>query len=201
MKTMKLLLQAMAFGILLIAVIFTFVSLGAMHPVPWFLFAVLIGIPVINNKLEERRYVTWKPKYNTGIKKIDDEHMALLNLINRLQVAVRYHQGECFEKQALEELIEYTTIHFQREEEIMKKYGYPGYQHHKQLHDELAEEVRLHAAQFKKEGHAALTEIAPIISKWLTEHIYVEDQCYAKFLREQGHIDGAELKELKEAIA
>ncbi len=185
MKNMKLLLQAMAFGILLVAVILTFGSFGIAHPVPWFLFAALIGIPVINNRLEERRYITWKPKYNTGIKDVDDEHMALLNLINRLQLAICYHQGECFEREALDELVKYTRIHFKREEKMMLEYGYPAYEHHKQLHDEMTNEVLIHVERFKNEGHAALVDIAPILGKWLTDHICIEDQAYAKFIHEK----------------
>ncbi|MCF6281934.1 MAG: bacteriohemerythrin [Candidatus Polarisedimenticolaceae bacterium] len=182
---MKLLLQAMAFGILLIAVILTFGSFGVFHPVPWFLFAALIGIPVINNKMEERRYITWKAKYNTGIKDVDTEHMALINLINRLQLAVRYHQGECFEQEALEELVEYTATHFRREEKLMLAHDYPAYKYHKELHDEMTRDVMTHVARFKDEGHTALVDLAPIIAKWLTNHICVEDQAFAEYYLEK----------------
>ena len=197
MKTMKMLLQAMAFGILLLAVILSFVSFGILHPAPWVLLAILIAIPVINNRLEERRYATWKPKYNIGIKEIDDEHKKLMNLINKLQLAIRYHQDESFEKEALDELVEYTRSHFKREEEIMVTYGYPDYLEHKKLHDEMAAKVQEHVENFERDGHSALLKIVPFIRDWLTTHIYGVDQSYAQLLRENGHLNGAALRELK----
>lgn len=193
---MKMLLQAIAFVVLLIAVILSFVSFGIVHPAPWVLLAILIAIPVISNKLEASRYASWKPEYSIGIQEIDDQHKSLMNLINKLQLAIRYHQGEYFERQALEELAEYTKTHFKHEEEMMLKYGYPDYQAHKREHDEMAAKVQKHIENFEQNGHSALLNMAPFVWDWLTDHIYGVDQSYAKFLRENGYLEGSTLKEL-----
>ena len=108
-----------------------------------------------------------------------------MNLINRLQLAVSYHQGECFEQDALEELVEYTATHFKREEKLMLAQGYPAYKYHKELHDEMTSDVMMHVARFKDEGHTALVDLAPIISGWLANHICVEDHAFAEYYREK----------------
>lgn len=198
---MKMLIQTILFGALLIATILTFIALGATHLAPWILLATLIAIPIINNRLEERRYMKWDARYETGIQQVDDEHRQLLSLINRLKVAVRYHKGEIFEKQALDELVEYTKIHFAREEQIMRKYNFPDYERHKKLHDDMAAVVKQHADDFEKRGHNALKNVAPVIRDWIFDHIHVEDQAYARFLQEKGYIEDAELKEINKEEA
>lgn len=193
---MKMLLQTILFGALLIATILTFIALGATHLAPWILLLILVGIPIVNNRLEERRYVQWDPKYNTGIQQVDDEHKQLMSLVNHLKVAVRYHKGEIFEKQALDELVEYTKIHFAREEQLMRNYGYPDYERHKKLHDDMAAVVKQHVDDYEKRGHTALKNVAPVIRDWIFDHIHVEDQAYAKFLEEKGYIEDSVLKEI-----
>ncbi|GEM_PF-123946 len=194
MKAIKMLLQAMLFGILAIAAIVAFVSFGMMHPVPWIILALLIGLPILNNKLEQRAYVRWQDKYNVGVDLIDEDHQKLMNLINKLKMAVDYHTGECFEKQAIEELAEWTKTHFAREEMLMQRHGYPGYEAHKKIHDDMLARVAASIEDYDERGHDALLDVAPMARDWLVNHIYNVDQSYARFLKEKGLLDNEEIK-------
>jgi hemerythrin-like metal-binding protein len=195
MKSFNMLLAALGFGILVVAVILSFLAFGALHPAPWVLLAIIIAIPVINNQIEARSYVTWKDEYNVNVKLIDDDHKRLMNLINSLKMAVRYHTGETFEKQAMDELAKYTQVHFAREEKIMREHGYPGYEAHKAQHDAMMERVAGYGRDYEERGHDAIVDLAPLVKDWLINHIYKVDQEYAAFLKEKGLLDGIEIRE------
>ena len=194
MKAIKMLVQAMLFGILAIATIVSFVSFGMLHPAPWVILAMLIGMPILNNKLEARSYVKWLDKYNVGVEVIDEDHQKLMNLINKLKMAVSYHTGECFEKQAMDELAEWTRTHFEREERLMQRHGYPGYEAHKKIHDEMLARVAASIEDYDERGHDALIDVAPMARDWLVNHIYKVDQSYSRYLAEKGLLDNAEIR-------
>ena len=194
MKSFKMLMLALLFGILIVAIILTFMAFGALHPAPWILLAIGIAIPVINNQLEARSYVKWQDAYNVGVDVIDEDHKKLMNLINGLKMAVRYHTGEHFEKQAMDELAEWTQTHFSREERLMQRHGYPGYEAHKKIHDAMLTRVAGYAEDYNERGHDAIVDLAPVVKDWLVNHIYKVDQEYAAFLQEKGLLNNEEIR-------
>ncbi len=196
MSGLKMLFNAMMVGILIVAVILSFVSFGPLHAVPWILLAIVVAIPYISNKMEKRHYVVWQDQYNVGCSLIDEDHKRLMNLINRLNMAVRYHTGETFEQQAMEELHDYTKVHFAREEVLMRKYNYPEYETHKKQHDAMTAKTDAFLKDYEARGHDALIDVAPYVRQWLINHIYNTDQQYAAFLREKGILESPELQEL-----
>ena len=103
-QSVSMLMLALIMGVLLVAVILTFAALSYANPIPWLLLLALVAVPILNNRLESRHFVTWRDEYSVGIAVIDADHKKLLSLINNLQAAVHYHTGDEFEKQALDEL-------------------------------------------------------------------------------------------------
>ncbi|MES9963094.1 MAG: bacteriohemerythrin [Candidatus Sedimenticola sp. 20ELBAFRAG] len=185
-QSVSMLMLSMVVGVLLIADILVFVALGAGHPVPWVILVLLIVVPYFHNKMENRHFVTWRPEYSVGIQAIDEDHKKLLSLINNLQAAVHYHTGDEFEKQALDELVDYTKFHFKREEDLMEKYAFPGLESHRAEHAAMIEQVGGFVDEYHKKGHDVLESIAVYLKEWLIKHINGTDQQYAGFIREKG---------------
>ena len=100
---------------------------GISNPLPWISLAILAVVILAHNKIVKRRYLTWKDSYSVGIESIDNDHKKLIHLINNLQTSIDYKTDKQFEKQTLDEVIDYTHYHFSREEELMKKHGYPDF--------------------------------------------------------------------------
>lgn len=169
-----------------IAAVLTFISLGIGHPAPWILAAVVAIVPLVHNWTQHRGFVRWRDSYSVGIKSIDEEHKNLLRLINNLQTAVRYYTGEDFERRALGELMEYTKVHFAREEELMEKYEFPGYAEHKRQHDEMAARADKMVARYEQDAVGAMDEISTFLRDWLINHINGTDQAYSEFLTGKG---------------
>lgn len=185
-KSLKMVMIAMLIGVLIVAAILTFISLGATNPVPWIIIAVTLAIPFIIRSSENKHFVSWKESYSVGIDSIDDDHKKLLSLINQFQTAVHYQTGEQFEKEALDELVNYTQYHFKREEEMMEEFGYADLEPHKAKHRAMIDQVERFIALHEEKGHEVLEEAADYLKQWLIEHINGTDKEYSGFLIEKG---------------
>lgn len=61
----------------------------------------------------------WLPEYETGDHLVDEQHQSLFSIINSLNNAMLEGQGEALLQKTLESLKDYTTVHFDTEEEFM----------------------------------------------------------------------------------
>jgi hemerythrin len=78
--------------------------------------------------------------------------------------------------------VPYTAYHFSHEERLMLKYGYEGYEEHRDEHEGLvtsAKKLRQHILQ--KEGIGANEELE-FMESWLTEHILADDKALGSYL-------------------
>ncbi|MBU0500583.1 MAG: bacteriohemerythrin [Gammaproteobacteria bacterium] len=185
-QSVSMLLLSLSLGILLVVDIMLFAALGIPSPIPWIVLAAIIAIPYISSRMEKRRFVSWDDGYSVGIEAIDNDHRKLLNLINNLQAAVHYHTGTDFENQALNELIDYTVFHFDREEGLMQKHGFPGFEAHRQIHEAMIAKVQGFVEEYQQQGADALEKLAEYLKAWLVNHINGTDQEYGPYLRSKG---------------
>ena len=131
-------------------------------------------------------FVSWDDSYSVGIESIDDDHKHLLRLINDLQSAVSFDTGQGFERAALAKLIGYTRSHFFKEERLMAKYEYPGFEAHKRLHDEMAAQVRAMIKRHEEGEQGVILELAEFLRDWMIDHILGIDRQYRDFLTGRG---------------
>ena len=131
-------------------------------------------------------YMTWTKDMSVGVKKFDEEHMALIKIINMLNTAITSKDPKSRLDEILANLASYTVTHFDHEEELMEKYGYPGYQEHKKQHSELTSQVNDYIARLK-EGKASFSiELMSFLRDWLVNHINGSDKMYWEFFRSKG---------------
>lgn len=132
------------------------------------------------------KFIVWSDDYKVNIKLIDGQHKVLMEKINDLNNAVTCNCGRDSVKNFLKKLIFYTASHFEAEEALMLKYGYPEYKDHKAIHENLTKQVLDFNKQFQ-EGEADLTEeLMEFLRKWLVDHILVVDKKYSSFLNDKG---------------
>jgi len=179
------------FGVaLLILTLITAVILGLMagptNPLTWALVALLVLIPFIHRRVSAKHFIQWKDEYNVGIDSIDQQHRKLVNLINQLQTAVDYSTGEEFEREALDELVDYTKTHFGYEEGLMEKYGYPDFEPHKAMHREMIAKVEAVLAEYEQDRDRAMSDAVTFLRSWLIKHINGTDKQYSSYLIERG---------------
>jgi len=68
----------------------------------------------------EEVFFKWSPDYSVNIKTIDDQHRELVNILNRLFVAVSKREGDKVIAGILDALMSYTQTHFALEERLMR---------------------------------------------------------------------------------
>ncbi len=159
---------------------------GPDSPITWLLIAILVVIPFIHRKMASDQFVEWKDDYSVGIDSIDQQHKKLLNLINQLQTAVDYSTGEQFEREALDELVDYTKTHFTYEEGLMRDNDYPDFEPHKAQHEKMFEKVREVLAEYEQDQDTAMANAAEYLKDWLINHINGTDKEYSSYLIGKG---------------
>ncbi|MDR2015384.1 MAG: bacteriohemerythrin [Azoarcus sp.] len=131
----------------------------------------------------------WSEEFSVGIPEIDEQHKTLFNLVNMLHIAILDHKGTAACAEVLDELVDYTRVHFGLEQSLMHIGKYPEYEAHCALHHELVEEVV--ALQNKiHSGKAAISfELLHFLRTWLTKHILGEDKKYGVFFAANEYSD------------
>ncbi|MBX3020130.1 MAG: hemerythrin family protein [Bdellovibrionales bacterium] len=131
--------------------------------------------------------IEWSDEvYGLGIKRIDDQHKQLLNLINALSQIGQSDKpvDPEFVKKVVNTLVDYTKNHFADEEKLLKRLHYPDYPNHSLAHRRFISQVEefRDAFQNSPDSKVLTNKIATFLSDWLTRHILVEDKEYVKYM-------------------
>ncbi len=130
--------------------------------------------------------LTWNETYSVKIKKFDDQHRKLIDLINQLHDAMLVGKGKDVMGSVLNSLVDYTKTHFAAEETLMKLHGYPDYEQHKKEHNVLVMQV-LDVQRQLREGKTPITQaIMFFLKEWLQQHIQGNDKKYGPCLNGKG---------------
>ena len=75
------------------------------------------------------------------VPEIEQQHQELVRLLNRLNDAVKDREQRQKVYQIMDEVIAFTRQHFEAEELLMLKEGYPEIEAHKEKHKQLVDEA------------------------------------------------------------
>ncbi|PKK88354.1 MAG: hypothetical protein CVV64_19170 [Candidatus Wallbacteria bacterium HGW-Wallbacteria-1] len=127
----------------------------------------------------------WAPEFLVHVKKLDDQHHTLVDLINSLHSALA--RGKANERlgNILNELIEYTQKHFADEENLMRTHKYPGLDEQLRIHRHLVSKVLEIRAKFE-EGRPMGIEVMNFLKDWLMTHILKVDMQYSEYFTQRG---------------
>lgn len=118
----------------------------------------------------------WKAEYETGNPLVDAQHQSIFSIINALQSAMAAGQGTAMLEQTIRSVRDYTTVHFDTEEQYMRDQGYAGYETHKRRHDAL----RAKFAAFEQQSYPDMQQhvimVSHFLTTWLIQHIQNDDQ-------------------------
>ncbi|MBF0172101.1 MAG: bacteriohemerythrin [Magnetococcales bacterium] len=133
-----------------------------------------------------RQIMPWSDKFLVKIKSFDQEHQRLVALINELYNGMNRGMGRSALGTMLQELVDYTTTHFQHEEAAFLKTGYPEAEAHKAMHAGFVDQVLAFQKQFN-EGTAFIDmKLVKLLREWLIDHFLVTDKAYSAHLRKGG---------------
>ena len=118
--------------------------------------------------------IPWDNRYKLGIDSIDIQHKKLFALVNRLYNLEDYESTKEELADILNEFSEYMRTHFKDEEEYMLSIEYPGLEEHKQLHQNLIDQLAL-VIQSSVKLSILKTKMRVIAKRAIVEHIVNED--------------------------
>jgi len=127
-------------------------------------------------------FIEWTPKFSVGSQVLDQQHKALIAIINELHAAMlRGGLKEDVQKIFLG-LVSYTESHFKAEERIMERCGYPHLSAHRLKHVEFVQKARDLQADLLAGKFTVSMDLLRFLKNWLSEHILGTDQQYVPFL-------------------
>ncbi len=115
-------------------------------------------------------FMGWSDDLAVGDDGIDTDHMILIALLNEAAARIRDRADRTALGAAVGRLLAYTVLHFEQEERLMERSGYPDRNAHKALHDAL----RSRAADLKRRldaGETVGNDLLALVRDWLFEHI------------------------------
>lgn len=121
-------------------------------------------------------HFVWDDKYSVGNPEIDAQHQGLFELGNKLSEVLEGQEVN----PVVMRLYKYTREHFLLEEEMMRSIGFPLYEEHKILHENLISELNeISASPFDSEE--SVLKFKKFVYDWLIDHILNKDMLYFEF--------------------
>ncbi len=125
----------------------------------------------------------WRPEYSVGNLTLDIQHQRLLALCKRVSAYEFRRDKSSLEEfhSILNELASYATKHFQTEEDILRRVGYPGLADQKREHDAYSENL----VEFMFDainGEPDKASLLSYLESWWIDHILVSDMAYRAYL-------------------
>lgn len=117
-----------------------------------------------------------------NLAEIDRQHQNLTRIIQDLQHAVNAKRGNEIIGAVLAEVVTHTIYHFEAEENLMQRHGFPGIEAHRVEHNAMTLKL-LHFQQENEAGKPDAAEsLLKLLRDWLEEHTLKRDKEYVQFI-------------------
>lgn len=131
-------------------------------------------------------FIEWSNELSVGIEEIDAQHKVLVDLLNQTHEAIQQRYTAQVTNDIIDQLGEYTRVHFAVEESLMRILHYPDYERHKEEHEKLIEQLNELRAKLGEGKGSISFELAHFLKGWLTRHIMETDKRYTSHFLAQG---------------
>jgi hemerythrin len=131
-------------------------------------------------------HVIWRDSYKLNVHEIDSQHEEMAGLVEGLYDAVASNKSMEIVNQLLSDLFDCTREHFYTEERLMREYGYPKYEQHKEEHDELLVQLECFCQEAMRQTLSVYQFESDVSRDWFIKHIENCDKSLAIFLNEKG---------------
>lgn len=126
--------------------------------------------------------MSWSPQLGIGDATIDAEHQELFRLINTFHDHWIQNRDRQEIAKVLNQLVTYAQDHFQHEEAIMLRHGYPQLADHQFIHELMVDTIFKLRKSFEEHDHHLEIDTMNFIRSWLVDHIANHDFLFRNFL-------------------
>ena len=123
----------------------------------------------------------WKSEMAVDNGQVDADHKELFRLANCVLEIDQPRQDIEILKQLIYDLYDYVKFHFSREEDLMRKIGYPELEDHKQKHQFIIADMNHYLKRSHHLGEV-LSGFRQLVNRWVVTHIMEEDKKIQTFM-------------------
>ncbi len=128
----------------------------------------------------------WREAFELGVPEIDEEHKRMLSVIYGIESAI-IEQDQARFIELLNEIIEISRAHFEKEEALLARLDYPDLNQHMEYHTRLLE----HATETKRiceqlTQQEMMQKCVDEMLGFLVDDIVKGDMEFKSFLQEKG---------------
>jgi hemerythrin len=130
--------------------------------------------------------LTWNHTCTIGVRAMDDQHGILMDTMNEIRLASIRGAGREQIHLLMNQLIEFTEMHFASEEQLMEQNGFPSLAEHRAGHQRLL--AHLHeSAHWVQHGETVpMRTLLGFLRDAFFEHMEGLDQQFGPWLNERG---------------
>lgn len=129
----------------------------------------------------------WNDKYLMGHAEIDKQHRKLFELLSNISamqsLGIRPETERVITERVITEMLDYTILHFEYEEDLFLQADVPDLEHHRRLHTALLSDIRSMRRRLSQGEPISIATIVKFLHHWLLNHILKEDLSYKHYLK------------------
>jgi hemerythrin len=131
-------------------------------------------------------FFSWQDTYSVNIKEIDNQHKAIIDMLNDLYDAFLNKEHSQKTGEILDRLTDYANYHFHTEEEYFEMFKYAKRSSHMHEHKIFIEKVKAFREEFNQNPTALTYKIINFLREWLVNHIEISDKEYVSCFKGNG---------------
>jgi hemerythrin len=117
---------------------------------------------------------------------MDDQHGILMEALNQLRLSLLRGAKYRDLRLQLQRLVEFTQMHFQCEEQLLRQQGYPGVDEHRKAHQGLLDRLYKALEESNRNEVIHWNSMLEFLPSWYLDHVEQLDQPYGVWLNERG---------------
>jgi hemerythrin len=121
-----------------------------------------------------------------GIQAMDDQHEILIDTLNELRQQLSRGNASARLSQQMARLVEFAGMHFDCEERLLRRHGYPNAEEHSTAHQDLLDKIRYAVDRADRGDDAELQRSFGFLRSRLMDHVSTFDRQYAEWLNARG---------------
>jgi hemerythrin len=125
-------------------------------------------------------------KFDVLVPKMNEQHHKLIDMMNTLYGRAEAKAPKAELQKLLNQLHDYTVMHFREEEALLDQMSFPGATRHKSIHGQLLADFGTHLDAFNKGPGTLSHAFFDFLRLWLSSHIMHIDRKYGEHSRQQG---------------
>jgi hemerythrin len=138
--------------------------------------------------MERLEKMDWDPSFSVDIPEIDALQQKMFALFNVL-IDLKENDSELKDcTNMIAEINEYCKFYFSKEEEYLKKEGYPDFESHLREHRQFVKTTIGLRREVAENADNLTYEMIHDLREWLKNHITRSDSLYVPYLRIKNYI-------------